>query len=139
MLKLTPLEKLNFVLENISQTPIQYLQVLQLRTNNIKLEDQLSTEEFDLILDKIRSDGYIDYIAGQKISNDFRASNGIYIRRNYNGTVFLQKGGYVKQEQINKADLCYKNITTFSLIFGGVAAGIYYIVELLKAFLRMFC
>lgn len=61
--------------------------------------------EIDLIMDKLRDDGYIDYIAGQqKISKDLRASEGLNMRKNFNGAVFIADGGYVTKSSREKTD-----------------------------------
>jgi len=50
------------------------------------------------------------------------------------GYLLLQRGGYAKKIEDEKTELCYKNATTFALIFGGVVGGFYYIAELWKMF-----
>ena len=129
MKELNPLEKLDYVLEKTHHQK-EFLDIQKELTK----DETLSVDEHTLImiLNKLQKDGYVDFIAGERYVTGQQASEGMSIRRNFNGNSFLKSGGYVKQKQINNTELYYKNITTFSLVFGGVAAGIYYIVELLK-------
>lgn len=48
------------------------------------------------------------------------------------GLTFINSGGYEQQLKNDKIELRYKKLGNFSLIFGGVAAGVYYTVELLQ-------
>ena len=61
------------------------------------------------------------------------------IRLNFEGHKFMWAKGYVGKRKSNEVEIRYKNWTTISLIFGGVAAGLYYTVELLKMIPFDFC
>lgn len=53
--------------------------------------------------------------------------------------MFIQDGKYAKRIENENVETNFKKATTFALIFGGVAGGCYYIVELVKFGLRFFC
>ena len=48
------------------------------------------------------------------------------------GKLFIENGGYVRQKRTKRANYIYQSITNICLIFGGVAAGLYYLYELYK-------
>ena len=93
----TPNEKLNFVLEYINQER-PYTDLHREIDSHANMKGQFSPGEIDLIMDKLREDSYVDYVAGQKINKDMRASDGLNLRRNFNGTVFITKGGYIDKD-----------------------------------------
>lgn len=138
----TPNEKLNFVLDYIKQQR-SYNDLFREIDDHANFKGQFSSGEIDLIMDKLRDDGYIDFIAGSQISKDFRASDGLDIRRNFNGSVFNESGGYVQQAiDAASANRRIENIETSQLslskglnvvtawIAGGTIALV--LVELLK-------
>ncbi len=89
-------------------------------------------------MDKLRKDGYIDFVAGQKICNDFRASDGLEIRRNFEGTVFIEAGGYVQQAISDAKYENRKDSYERKLLYGtwGIALGAIALVfwEMYKTF-----
>lgn len=99
----TPNEKLNFILDYIKQQR-SYNDLYREIDEHANFKGQFSPGEIDLIMDKLRDDGYIDYIAGQKISKELRASDGLDMRKNFNGMMFNDAGGYVQKAISEKTD-----------------------------------
>ena len=69
---------------------------------------------------------YIDYLELNKLITKSHAESNRW-NMTIQGLLFE---GYVKHKKNTRIEYRYKQWTTFSLIFGGVAAGIYYSVEL---------
>lgn len=91
---MTPLEKLDYVLGNI-RSPISNADV----RNNLGKDEKLNVNEFDfaMIINKLRRDGYIDFIENGKYANDKQFEEGVDVRRNFDGDLFVENAGYVKQ------------------------------------------
>jgi len=94
MIPKAPNEKLNFVLSQIVRQR-SYNDLRREINDHANMKGQFSDGEIDLIMDKLGADGYIDYIAGQHLSTTQRASDGLEMRRNFEGIVFITEGGYV--------------------------------------------
>lgn len=133
----TPNEKLNFVLDYIKQQR-PYNDLHREIDEHANFRGQFSPGEIDLIMDKLRDDGYIDYVAGQKITKELRASDGLEIRRNFNGAVFNEYGGYVQKATDEKNDRALRDSRDRRLSNGTVylAIGTFLIVawEMYKTF-----
>jgi hypothetical protein len=70
---------------------------LLVSNNFFKNQDEYLLRMF---LNKLHQDGYIDFIAGERFVVGQQAGEGMTIRRNINGHIFLSNGGYT-QERIN--------------------------------------
>lgn len=95
-----PNEKLNFVLDYIKQQR-EYNDLYREIDEHANIRGQFYPGEIDLIMDKLRADGYVDFIAGNHLGTTQRASDGLQMRRSFEGTVFISKGGYVKEAELN--------------------------------------
>lgn len=62
-----------------------------------------------MALNKIQKDGYIDFIAGERYVTGQQAGEGMSIRRNFNGHMFLAAGGYVGEQKRLQAEESAKN------------------------------
>lgn len=133
----TPNEKLNFVLDYIKQQR-SYNDLYREIEEHANFKGQFSPGEIDLIMDKLRDDGYIDYIAGQQISKTMRASDGLEIRKNFNGMIFHDSGAYVQKAINDKKIEDRKESREKQLLYGtwGVAVGAVALVlwEMYKTF-----
>ncbi|HSH65164.1 MAG TPA: hypothetical protein VLB84_05055 [Bacteroidia bacterium] len=116
-------DALDFILSQLltenSTNPLMYFNLEDWKTKTGgKLAElyELQPWEIKCLYNKLQEDQLID--ANFKFS--------------LKGMTFIQSGGYKEQLRVDKIELRYKQLTTFSLIFGGVAAGFYYIVELVK-------
>lgn len=90
----------------------------------------ISKNHASLILDMLFKDGYVQTMS---------VSQNTYLIL-YKGILFSEEGGYTQKYKNHKIEITYKNWTTFALIFGGVAAGLYYtFYYFLPTFLRSFC
>jgi len=137
MIPATPNEKLNFVLDYIKQER-SYNDLYREIDSHANMRGQFAQDEINLIMDKLRDDEYIDYVAGQQINKTMRASDGLNMRRNFNGTVFIAAGGYV-QKAINDAKIeNQKDFRERMLLYGtwAVAAGAIGLIiwEMIKTF-----
>lgn len=94
----------------------------------------LTTGERRRAIDKITQDGYLD-VKPMAINSGGNAVDHYHI--NFTGESFLQGGGYTQQLKNDKIELRYKNWTTYVLIYGGSAAGAYYICQLLSMLHRV--
>jgi len=92
---MTALEKLNYVLEK-SHHQKDYLDTIK----ELEKDIMSSTDRHNikLILNKLHRDGYLDFIAGERYITGQQASEGLSIRRNFDGDLFLDIGGYVGEE-----------------------------------------
>lgn len=65
-----------------------------------------------------------------------------YINTNYKltfkGFLFIENGGYIQQKKYESIKMMYEKWTTIALIFGGLLAGVYYLVELLSKLWNVF-
>ena len=136
----TPNEKLNFVLDQIKHER-SYNDLYREINENANMKGQFGNDEINLIMDKLREDGYIDYVAGQKINKDMRASDGLNMRRNFNGTVFITNGGYVEQARVNNLNNTIQENRNANAIFfqrwiwvATSIMAVYYLIEMLKYF-----
>lgn len=138
MVPATPNEKLNFVL-NYIQHQRKYEDFVREISEWEDLKGQFTSGEIDLIMDKLRDDGYIDFVAGQKISKDTRASEGLEMRKNYNGVIFRQNGGYV-QKAINDALIeNQKDFRERMLLYGTWAVAVGAIGLIIWEMIKTFC
>lgn len=100
----TPLEHLNYVLENTLHDR-DYWDVKEafFRDNVLPENDEYYLK---MILNKIHRDGYIDFMTGQvnhkTYVTDREAGANMNIRRNFNGHLFLANGGYVGEHKRNQ-------------------------------------
>jgi len=125
----TPIQKLDATLRCLDHTKmIMYsisdvIDFVEFKT----VTDNQSRELHDII-EKLRKDGYADIQEPISASaNDTRTYN-----ITFEGRVFIQSGGYAQKAINDNIELTYKKWINFSLIFGGLAAGVYYTYLLLK-------
>lgn len=52
-----------------------------------------------MALNKLQKDGYVDFIAGERYVIGQQAGEGMSVRRNFNGHIFLASGGYLGEQQ----------------------------------------
>lgn len=95
ILFMTSLEKLDYVLRR-TKDEWSYKDVKYSFTQS--QTDTLDTHTLNLILNKLHRDGYIDFMAGERYVTMQEASDGISIRRNFDGDLFVEAGGYSKQK-----------------------------------------
>ena len=99
---------------------------------------QLDEHNYRLILNKIRDDGYIDFVAGTSITKQ-SAAEGIEIRRNFEGNLFWESGGYTKRaidinaenNRIRRNEIATRRLTFAALIFA-VPSGFLALADLYK-------
>lgn len=96
MAELTPLQKLDYVLERTHHQR-DYFHVY----TDLGKDETLSINQHDLnmILNKLQRDGYVDFIAGERYVTGQQASEGLAIRRNFEGDLFIADGGYVENQR----------------------------------------
>ena len=89
------MKKLDYVL-NITADPRDYFHL----NEHLGRDGYLNIDEHNLklFLNKLKEDGYIDFRAGKRFVEGQEASEGVTIRRNFNGDIFIAQGGYVGQE-----------------------------------------
>ncbi|MBK9477512.1 MAG: hypothetical protein IPN99_01360 [Bacteroidetes bacterium] len=88
-----------------------------------KEKHNVTQVEIDEMNEKLQSDGYIRY--------PYPIQSPTYFLITFSGYLFIQNGKYTEKNRIAKIEILKQSLINFSLIFGGLAAGVYYIVELL--------
>ena len=99
---------------------------------SIDPDDGKAYKSLHLIMNKLVKDGYVIYLLPEKDGIKVDDISLWVYEISYDGKSFIEKGGYEQKFKNEKIELKYKEWSTFALIFGGVAAGIYYTFELLK-------
>lgn len=122
---MTAIEKLDTTLKYIWQSPREF-QAISIYIE--KIDKSIEHDELIAILEKLTKEGYV-ILRNVKVDEyNFRE----HYFTTFDGKVFIEKNGYKNKSRNDRIELRLKNATTFFLIFGGVAAGVYYTVELLK-------
>lgn len=103
--------------DNTDNHPLPKEVILQ----RVNLLNQLSDRNVRLVFDKLKEDRYIDVI----LINDF---DNYFIT--FNGLLFLQNGGYERQENIIKTNLRFKKISNAFLLIASVFGSIYTIIQI---------
>jgi hypothetical protein len=140
-MKLTPFRKLDEVLNimcprnNDPAGVFNRVSVMNILKTSFDFTDKEAGEisnQMPQILDKLDKDGYIMYDLERynKENLEFKGAAFKWYMVTFDGELFNSKGGYRKQSRNKRIELWFKGAVTFSLIFGGVAAGVYYLVEL---------
>lgn len=86
---------------------------------------------FDL-LKILNEDGYIKHRKSLNCNNDSLGSSNYYLLKaniTMKGKIFIYKGGYIQIEKNKKLTLLTQKTINFSLIFGGLSAGAYYMAK----------
>jgi hypothetical protein len=141
MNSLSPIQKLDVVLKFLSNdrgyADISY--IIKGLTKKEELKNEFPGDDTIRVLDKLIKDGFVQY-EDRPTSRTALFTNDPELIRVYwisfDGKVFNEEDGYKRKQKNDRIELLYKNATTFALIFGGVAAGVYYTVEILK---MIFC
>ncbi len=138
--KITPDEKLNEVLKVLNHNNRHSSTHEDLMN---KLDGKISINELDMILDQLTKDYYIlkkpTYSINDIATREFKETNRKVYHITWEGKNFIEKGGYIQKYEDDKIELKYKNWSTYVLIYGGAAAGIYYIYQLLKGLCALLC
>ena len=143
MKRTAPLELLDAILAVLNDFALkeegftQHIRFMPLHDRVKSISKDLRKSDFVLALKKLEEDKYINLGLGSEIKGDNRFAEPTSFPTyaiNFNGRAFNQRKGYVGQQKSNAWKIRWEKATTFSLIFGGVLAGIYYAVELFKLF-----
>lgn len=133
---MTPLEKLNYVLEKTHhQRDYFHIQEDLCNDNNLSVDKH----NLNMILNKLQKDGYVDFIAGERYVTGQQAGEGITIRRNFDGDLFLSSGGYIKQAATIESSERIKNNREIHLVRGTWAVAIGAIALVLWEMYKTFC
>lgn len=96
---LSALEKLDYVLVNTGHQR-NYADVINDLCNDAVLN--IDEHNLKLILNKLVEDMYIDFIYGHRFVMGEEAHDGMQIRRNFNGDLLLEQGGYVGEANVKR-------------------------------------
>jgi hypothetical protein len=102
------LQVLDYVLENTFHNR-DYWDVKNFFCNNNETFPENDEYFLKMALNKIQKDGYIDFIAGERYVTGQQAGEGISIRRNFAGHLFLNDGGYIGEENRRIAEAQTRN------------------------------
>jgi hypothetical protein len=111
------IEDLDNALKHINEKAIEDFE----HPNNIM--NNQDTYINKIIFDKLYKDGYCN-----------RSLDSTKYRANYDGIVLQERNGYLQMNKNANASYVNKLIMNFSLIFGGVAAGVYYVIQIVMIF-----
>ena len=131
--KLTPLQKIDEVLHNISVR-----NELEIVTNTEKIyqslgeiyPDQIGIMELIIIIRKLKKDGYIEELIFDEVPHYYKT---------FDGSLFREQGGYYKRNELENSTLKMHKTTfflTWILAIGTSVAALYYLSELL---IKWFC
>jgi hypothetical protein len=88
---LTPLQHLDYVLNGtLGEKDYFNLKETLLADNSLPTDEHY----IKMLLNKLRVDGYVDFIAGERFVTGQQVGEGMSIRQNFNGRLFLLDGGY---------------------------------------------
>lgn len=91
---MTPLEKLDYVLSKTHHSR-DYFHVWEDFSKDVELG--VNQHDLNMMLNKLQRDGYIDFIAGERYVTGQQVGEGMAVRRNFEGDLFITNGGYVKE------------------------------------------
>ena len=84
--------------------------------------------KYDIYIEKLIDDKYLK-----------KTNNGTGDKENFEVTIeaiiFNENGGYLKQEKVKNANYLNTKIINAAVLFGGLMAGLYYLLEISKMFL----
>jgi hypothetical protein len=119
---------LDFVLTSLSKHKYnavqndQYYQVVLLAlSNTIKPKFKINEEEYNLLLEKLYKD---EMVANDETENFFTIT--------FKGVDWIKRGGYVKENRIERNKNLQSILTNLFLIFGSIATVIIAVIELIK-------
>jgi aspartyl-tRNA synthetase len=92
--------------------------------------DKISDKQLDLIIERLFKDFYISdkpvwELNQQTGKYDIPTAKKVYAIT-LDGKIFIENGGYNRKQKDDAIEVSLDKWTTFALIFGGVAAGIFY-------------
>jgi len=106
--------------DNTETNPLPKEFVLQ----KVNLLNELSKRDIRLVFDKLKIDKYIDVMFIDELYQ-------YYIT--FNGLLFLQKGGYTKEENIENTNLRFKKILNFVLFIASLTGILYSVLQIKEA------
>lgn len=117
----TPQQKLNEILGELG-TPktLKYLQ----DKYHYKDDAEINSAQLEQIVEKLRGDGYVYVVDSHMYVTTKEIQPGWYIRRTFNGEIFILDGGYVTLYERVKRRRKIQNLKDWLLIFGTWVAGV---------------
>lgn len=134
--KLSPLEKLDWVLKEIannshpinSSPDISHQDLYSILTQNGFNTGIIL--DYELIIKKLKKDGYIE--------ESVRSSDIYYYSITLEGKILLQRNGYTQQEKDRIRERRNLNLVNFCLAVGTALAGVFALIEMIKMCLTSF-
>ncbi|WP_130735480.1 hypothetical protein [Flavobacterium sp. J27] len=125
-----PTVKLDLILKKISEAP-EFIASKDLFEN---VKNVIEGRELTPIVDKLFIDGYIDKKVLDKY-NESQLTPPYYCRITYSGLIFLERGGYVEENNKIRLKNIWTKTKTLANIFYSIlilliaAAGVYFTIE----------
>ena len=103
--------------DNTDSHPLPKEVVLQ----RVNILNQLSNRDVKLVFDKLKNDNLIDVMLINELDNYFIT---------FNGLLFLEKGGYKRQENIKNTNLRFKKALNLFLLIATILGAIYSVIQI---------
>lgn len=82
---------------------------------------ELSNRDRRLIFDKLFKDGYVDKLEG-RIPEEYFIT--------FNGLLFLEKGGYTKEDSRKKIEFLFKRLSNIILVIASIIGAVYSVFKI---------
>jgi len=109
--------------DNTETNPLPKEFVLQ----KVNVLNELSKRDVRLVFDKLKIDKYIDVMIIDELDQ-------YYIT--FNGLLFLQRGGYIREESVKKTNLRFKKILNIILLLASIVSIAYSLTQICENFCK---
>lgn len=123
---------------NKSYNALTYEQLMEKMYSIKTTSEETEDKEFDICIDNLREDKHV-FIQTKPIGTKGQERTKDVYSPTIKGKLFIEKGGYEKEKRLTDLKILTQNIINFSLIFGGVGAGCYYMAIACRWLFHYFC